>query len=560
MKFNKLLYPIIVSTCLLFSFNAWAANHYIRDGATGTTCSDWAANACDKLPSQLVRGDVYYVAYGSYPTYTINTSSAPISGTSKIRILKATEDDHGTDNGWQAEYAKSPATFDELKILDTKYIEINGQTGGGPFSWKSGFGFYIYADPGTGINLTNASNIEIRHFDIKGHGDDADKYTNDCINISGTSSNVTVSYAYLHDAGRTLIFNRASNSIFEYIYFGHFESVSAQHAEALSMWKVLYDPDPNVQVLNTTFRYNVISHMEGTGGLIVAGNGLYVYGNLFMQHPQFSDGETGNGMISTWTKYSLINVKIYNNVFVNVQKSIGFPNTSSSGNEVKNNIFYNSSTSTFENVSQFDHNLYINSNVQVTPDSSSKIVNNSPDPFVDWKNGDVRLSSSNFVAINQGTNAGTAYNRDPAGSTRGEDGYWDIGAYEYSDSILPPPESTPPPTGTDVTPPTISNLQPAGLVGCSSSIVLMASTDEGATCRADLSKAYYEDMLIQMTTNTQEGGTDHSTTISGLECSKSYTYYVRCKDSSGNTTSATALLFTTNNTEAPENLTVVNNN
>src|SRR5574337_727949 len=92
----------VVFTTFLFPAFSWAAAHYIRQGASGTACSDWGANACNALPSTLVRGDIYYIAGGSYSGRTFST---PESGTALITIKGATIADHGTDVGWSDGYS-----------------------------------------------------------------------------------------------------------------------------------------------------------------------------------------------------------------------------------------------------------------------------------------------------------------------------------------------------------------------------------------------------------------------------------------------------------------------
>ena len=83
MKGNK--YLILLFSFLLIPKIALSANHYILDGASGNG-SSWS-NAWDSLPSTLVRGDTYYIADGSYGSYTFNDAQ---SGSTLIYIKKAT--------------------------------------------------------------------------------------------------------------------------------------------------------------------------------------------------------------------------------------------------------------------------------------------------------------------------------------------------------------------------------------------------------------------------------------------------------------------------------------
>ena len=62
---------------------------------------------------------------------------------------------------------------------------------------------------------------------------------------------------------------------------------------------------------------------------------------------------------------------------------------------------------------------------------------------------------------------------------------------------------------------------------------LSLTTDENAICRyATVAGTPYASMVNTFTTT---GGTAHSTAISGLVIGGTYSYYVRCQDSLGNT-------------------------
>lgn len=85
----------------------------------------------------------------------------------------------------------------------------------------------------------------------------------------------------------------------------------------------------------------------------------------------------------------------------------------------------------------------------------------------------------------------------------------------------------------DNTAPTRSGGSPSGaLVSGTTSTTMSLTTDENATCKyATSSGTAYASMASTFTTT---GTTSHSTTISGLSDSTSYTYYVRCQDTPGN--------------------------
>ena len=62
------------------------------------------------------------------------------------------------------------------------------------------------------------------------------------------------------------------------------------------------------------------------------------------------------------------------------------------------------------------------------------LQNGAGDPFDDAPNGDFHLSAG----TDAGTDVGSPYDTDPDGETRGADGIWDRGAYEYDNSGDPP--------------------------------------------------------------------------------------------------------------------------
>src|ERR1700756_617443 len=96
-----------------------AACHAVTPSGSGTkNGSNWS-NAYAGIPANLTRGDVYYLADGSYPNYVFTT---PNSGSTVSEIRKAQTHDYGriTDgcsndisSGWNAgTMGSSQATID----------------------------------------------------------------------------------------------------------------------------------------------------------------------------------------------------------------------------------------------------------------------------------------------------------------------------------------------------------------------------------------------------------------------------------------------------------------
>lgn len=142
-----------------------AADHYIRQGATGSgDGSDWT-NAMMNIPASFVRGDTYYIANGTYSgDHVFNTA---IFGSTYINVKKATVSAHGNDVGWISAYGEGVATFTGVMTVNTGYWNFDGVTGGGPGNWTSGHGFVFTSAAGANVEYftlaSGVSNVNIRH-------------------------------------------------------------------------------------------------------------------------------------------------------------------------------------------------------------------------------------------------------------------------------------------------------------------------------------------------------------------------------------------------------------
>jgi hypothetical protein len=416
---------------------AQAANHYVRQGASGAANgNDWT-NAYTTLPSALVRGDVYYVAAGTYGGYTFDDAT---SGTTVTTVKKATIADHGTATGWSDAFGTGVASFNGQLNFASSYWLFDGVTGGGPGSWTSGFGFKVTNTDASPALLTAAvTQLTIRHVEVVGNNGSnqgGGGQGNDGI-ASWGGTKVTLSYYYIHDMGRCIFFLSAQDFIAEYGYTGSFTSTSATHAEVASIWGF------QIPSNRLTFRYSVFAHVEGTGGLVFdnhenpTGGGMEVYGNVFYR-PSNDTWDDANGVIAGWTGANaeeFHDVHVYNNTFINVNiASLSeFPRVYS-GNIARNNLFYNSRAPGFGVFTTHDSNHFINSGgTQGEPNGTSAA---SGDPFVDYVNLDFRLKAPTA----SGASLPAPFTSDMFGATRGADGVRDRGAVEFSStsSSLPP--------------------------------------------------------------------------------------------------------------------------
>ena len=139
-----IVFSIIFFGVLFFAKSSLAANHYVRQGATGSG-SDWS-NAYGSLPATLTRGDTYYIADGNYASYIFDDA---VSGTTVITIKKAMSTgygtgDHGTETGWSSSYGDGQAVFAENITFYKGYYVIDGNgTHTIPSKNSSDYGFKI---------------------------------------------------------------------------------------------------------------------------------------------------------------------------------------------------------------------------------------------------------------------------------------------------------------------------------------------------------------------------------------------------------------------------------
>jgi hypothetical protein len=156
-----------------------------------------------------------------------------------------------------------------------------------------------------------------------------------------------------------------------------------------------------------------------------------------------------------------------------------------------------------------------------------------------WVQLDSRTVGTTEVAINNLTPSGTLANY-VSGSTGSGDvrvrvacqttanftNQGDLLSIIYDAPVGPPPPDTTLPMRSNGAP---TGVLPTGTTQSSLSLV----TDENAVCRyATTAGVTYGSMPNTFTTT---GGTAHSTTVSGLMNGGSYSYFVRCQDTSGNT-------------------------
>jgi hypothetical protein len=488
--------------------------------ATGTSWTDAFTNLpVYNFTSYLIRGDTYYVGDGEYgSTYGMNFADTE-SGTTLITIKKAIAADHGTETGWDAGYGDGQAVWTQVEGTSTyapwgivnDYYVFDGQTGGGPSSWKSGHGFKIVmldtsASPYKGRNgicfgttgavYTNQGNhITISHVEIQGPGANFhDMPGHRAFQSSWTSvgaigdyvgpDSITIDHCYVHDlSGVALYMVQGSNITWEYnaIVDQTSRSGAEFHAEPVAF---------HGSRENMIFRYSLFENCGGTAGIAAKRNynvldtgTTAIYGNVFYstaawiadtdEHRGFGEGIVSICVNSTDDAFAdnpMTACYVYNNTMINLvangSSGVHLPHVETC--VVANNIWMNctllvpESSPNYTNVGFYyhDHTFTVDYNLIINTTSSSlafpKIATNyisadehnlwgeTTDPFTDCTTLDFSLTAQSSL---QGTTG--PYTTDWVGTTRGNDGRWDVGALEFVS----------PPSGTNIMAQQILNLE-----------------------------------------------------------------------------------------------------
>jgi hypothetical protein len=442
---------------LLTTGNAFSANHYIRSGASGTG-SDWT-NALPDLPASLVRGDVYYVADGTYKPHVFGDA---ISGTTLITIKKATVADHGTSTGWSDSYGDGEALFSGNGTLWTfkpnvGYYEIIGQRGNSNIPGSYGFRLYSTASRNSaatlvepdlsGLYSATGNNVHIYFSGIEFDWNNGTAVGGSGAtravqwNTANGNTGIHFSNSYIHHSSGFGIYaaGMESDYVVENCFFEKNGGATTNHHETL--WVT--------GVNGFTFRNNTIKDsLNGalTGWLMLGTvSNANIYNNVFTCSSPGACITGGNGIIATWDNnvYANSNINIFNNTFANLPTSgnpaIYFFHSGGAVDRnvvVKNNIYF---TGSFDVVGAATHS-YAACGGGTTCSGTNAQTDLQTSNFVNWAAQDFRLAKA--------TNAGeaTSFTTDKLGNTRGVDGVWDRGAYEFGGNTPTPTPTLPPPT------------------------------------------------------------------------------------------------------------------
>ena len=405
---NLILSLLLVLVC------GWsqAANVFVRDGGTCTSnCNDWN-NAFDQLSSAetaAARGDTIYVADGTYTGVTFNTAA---SGTTLITVKKCTASDHGTETGYVATYCDGQAVLSGTLSFTSSYWTLDGQyRNENNLKDALAYGFAatnirtsIFDGPPCGDNIT------VKYIKLETGGPSSGEviYLGGFASGDAGCNNWYIGYSYLFNS-QLVQLPGADNLTFEHNY--QYQTWSKECIRG------------QVSALNMIVRFNVFENCcrddDNPGGGCTAEvalfdhdpnpetryNGFRAYGNVTWKH--MAQGKSDASIFAEAT-----DCLIYNNTVMDDGTGQGkFSCISGGSSAIRNNITY------------FPNGM-TSGCLATTCDNNSNYT--SSPPLVNTATGDFHLT-----AALAGVSLASPYNVDVDGVTRGGDGTWDRGAFEF---------------------------------------------------------------------------------------------------------------------------------
>lgn len=451
------------------SRSAQAACHVVRAGATGNG-ADWTS-AYPDLPNTLVRGDVYYVAGGTYAPHDFNDADV---GTQTIEIRAATAAAHCTDTGWNASYVAQSVFVAKgggsIFDFNTDYYVISGQYRGA--DWKSGYGIKLddtgkgacEAGISGGLSGTGVHDITVSYVEIDGSHANADSCNEQGVEFINGSHDLQFRFLWNHDVGNTNFFLRggggAKNFTIEQSWIADDYSSPAVHGEACSCSEGLQ---------NLVMRDNYFADIIGTAHIATpSGAGFhtgndnngpwYIHGNVFLATPGHNHCAVGDGILAAFDVSFSGDIYFANNTIANINQAncagldstgIQFGAGFKAGLQnvhIQNNLWWQSDQISMVAPGDcagpdvtctslaWDHNAYFqltDGSAQNDPDPSAQVV--AIDPFMASATNDFRLAQATNAGVPLDV-SGQTIGTDMLGVTRGADGVWDRGAFEFCDS------------------------------------------------------------------------------------------------------------------------------
>jgi hypothetical protein len=340
---SRALFALLIAFAVL---PAYAADRFVRQGATGNgSGSDWT-NAHPTLPATLVRGDTYWIAAGSYGSYKLQ----PVAGTTPITIKKATAASHGTSTGWQASYA-GQATFTDIQVYGSYYV-IDGMTRN-ESNWteSASYGFRVTGELYCSrFDNPCGDNVTFRYVSLgsdttsPGAANSHGIYASGFGGGSDAAQNWTFSRGYIRGTKIHVQCAGCDGLLIEYSYLGLGWGKEAIRGQVHAANMVVRH-----NVFNNSCQRDPADSTSGCTAEIALWDGSnfdnnQVYGNVFRK----TTSEVNNGGViviggngSSWVGPAANNTKVYNNTISGFRDwHADIVINGGSGNDCRNNLWF----------------------------------------------------------------------------------------------------------------------------------------------------------------------------------------------------------------------------
>ncbi len=433
----------------LLSMNIFAAEYYIRAGASGSNNgNDWT-NAYTSLPSTYTRGDTYYIASGTYEgNWSINSAE---SGSTWTYIRKATGAGHGIGTGWNDSYATGPAVINGSLAINNSYIEVDGVTGSG----NSGHGIKVNhstcANDGNVIHLeTGKSHIHLHHIEAAGSGFNYGATGCDGLyqNNQIATGDVQVSFSWIHEVTRNgvTLGNHQGTGWSDASLGFLFENNRLERTGGCTD-PIIHGQGVQAGFITTqsyhVYRNNVFIDILGSANIAYLDNttnsNILIYNNIFASTDRPTYWSSPGVIWSHDLGTTMTGMGIYNNTFYNLRVAqiqiwpVG-------SNESKNNLWINCDITAGHTGVLSQNNAYYGNVGDGVPLGETGQQNETSMPFVNAAAFDFRLVTG-AKSIDSGASLSSYFTTDIMGTSRPQGTKWDIGAYEGAYESIPAPQT-----------------------------------------------------------------------------------------------------------------------
>ncbi|KAJ6230655.1 hypothetical protein M0813_06647 [Anaeramoeba flamelloides] len=466
---------LICCLCLFLQLTliAVGADYHIRPGPDtygSGDGSDWD-NAYNTVNLEFERGSTYYFSGGTFPLEDDETIvfDTPEDGTSLLKLVKAVDDDHGSDNGWNSDWSSEQTIFESSHVGNTfgvssmrmrrSHVLIDGKWG----TLNEDHGFVFKKTQEACESATEETQFEVLLIQAWDYETDLKDLT-----LRNCHFELCGERPYYFGAEDDIIYTVQQQDLEDVTFQNCIFRSSSRTAILLPRVTNLLMEGCVLQNIGGAEESNTFRFSNGGEGIVIRnsvwenfksysitfGNDITdvdIYNNVFMRSERNQEYTQSSSMLGSNSQIDTKNVNIYSNTFLWLQgldSGIRFSGSNDNLNvfnniwayNMVNQIHFDGDYNTANNV--FCNNIRLNEPNYVYLDDNYKDQDNAYSCGNDF-NQRLFLKYSQGMSFDEadlslieplsqlGKDLGSQYDTDFNGNTRGGNGGWDQGAYEY---------------------------------------------------------------------------------------------------------------------------------